>query len=167
MLPECESTNIFSVVHSITFFTCFNSSESREIERDAEMMRLQILGDPHLMQQLREVRPRHRFSTLCVQTPLTAFILRHNRNWQTPHNPTPLDSISCYVSSAKCKRTPKSNVNGRSLDSKPTLSISKPSKRSKRPLGNRPCSRIWNTPWSTDQRHLAESLCSSRCQFLS
>ena len=35
----------------------FNSSGSREIERDAEMMRLQILGDPNLMQELERVRP--------------------------------------------------------------------------------------------------------------
>ena len=34
-----------------------NSSGSREIERDAEMMRLQILGDPNLMQELERVRP--------------------------------------------------------------------------------------------------------------
>lgn len=33
------------------------SSGSREIERDAEMMRLQILGDPNLMQELERVWP--------------------------------------------------------------------------------------------------------------
>lgn len=91
----------------------FNSSESREIERDAEMMRLQILGDPRLMQQLREVPPHHRFSAPCVQTWLTTFILRHNQNWLTPHNLTPPSSTNYYASSAKCRRMPKSNVNGR------------------------------------------------------
>lgn len=34
-----------------------NSSGSREIERDAETMRLQVLGDPNLMRQLESVRP--------------------------------------------------------------------------------------------------------------
>ena len=33
------------------------SSGSREIERDAEMMRLQVLGDPNLMRQLEHVCP--------------------------------------------------------------------------------------------------------------
>lgn len=32
---------------------------SRAIEQDSEMMRLQILGDPQLMAQLREVSSRH------------------------------------------------------------------------------------------------------------
>ncbi|TBU23995.1 hypothetical protein BD311DRAFT_44852 [Dichomitus squalens] len=30
---------------------------SRSVEQDAEMMRLQLLGDPNLMNQLRQVRP--------------------------------------------------------------------------------------------------------------
>ncbi|KAF9450167.1 hypothetical protein P691DRAFT_497091 [Macrolepiota fuliginosa MF-IS2] len=49
----------------------------RPIEQDAEMMRLQILGDPHLMQQLREAQPEianaaqndpSRFAALLRQT---------------------------------------------------------------------------------------------------
>lgn len=42
--------------------TMFNASfvatesRNREMEQDSEMMRLQILGDPELMRQLREVR---------------------------------------------------------------------------------------------------------------
>ena len=31
--------------------------ERRTLEQDAEMMRLQLLGDPNLMQQLQRVRP--------------------------------------------------------------------------------------------------------------
>lgn len=39
--------------------TAHFEKKNREIEQDAEMMRLQILGDPNLMRQLHEVRYRY------------------------------------------------------------------------------------------------------------
>lgn len=57
MLPECEYTYIVFVVQFFNVLCPFHSSGSREIEQDAEMMRLQVLGDPNLMRQLELVRP--------------------------------------------------------------------------------------------------------------
>lgn len=47
--------HLLAIIHNNLYFTC--SSGSREIEQDAEMMRLQVLGNPDLMRELEHVRP--------------------------------------------------------------------------------------------------------------
>ena len=139
----------------------FHSSGSRDIEQDSETMRLQVLGDPALMRQLEHVS--HYCTRHSASLQLTVPLHRPNQNWQTLRVLTPPDSPNCCASSARCKRTLSSNVNERWTDSNLTLSISKPNERSKRRSGSRPCSRIWNMPWSTAPKHSGGSLCSSRC----
>ena len=64
MLPECKYTYIVFVVQFFNVLCPFHSSGSREIEQDAEMMRLQVLGDPNLMRQLELVRLCHPLTLL-------------------------------------------------------------------------------------------------------
>lgn len=57
MLPGCGWADAIFADHLMILLVSSHSSESREIGRDAEMMRLQMLGDPNLMRELEHVRP--------------------------------------------------------------------------------------------------------------
>lgn len=49
------SVRTFSSIIEYQFL--LTSLQCRTLEQDAEMMRLQLLGDPNLIQQLQQVRP--------------------------------------------------------------------------------------------------------------
>jgi hypothetical protein len=66
----------------------------RSIPQDAEMMRLQMLGDPRLMAQLRQVR-RLPVSTLPLLN-ASYSLLSLTQNWPKLLNPIQYDSPSCF-----------------------------------------------------------------------
>lgn len=129
------------------------SHRHRNVEQDAETMRRQVIGDPRLMAELRRVSdPRLRLLAILARlTPRALSPLNAHR--PTPISPTQrkmirLASANSCTSSNPCKNRHACSANARWRSSRPILSTSKLSKRSKKPSGTNACWRTWSKRWS-------------------